>query len=164
MQVHLDTAVAKDAHMVAVGYGFDNSGKLVSPAEAKSYRCAMRNPEIRKRNLELLVSEFGSIAEVARQSGTSEKYLWQILNCVTYQGSGNSRAVGNSLAKKLENGCNKQPGWMDQPHDDEDLPDSAQRIIDATRQAVSAGRLSDTDAALIVAMLERMTGKPNGTP
>lgn len=61
------------------------------------------------------MGEFGSIAEVARQTGTAEAYLSQILNAVPLP-SGRPRGVGDALARKLESGCGKPASWMDHMH------------------------------------------------
>lgn len=72
--------------------------------------------DIRRKNLLALVKEFKTIAALAEISGTSEKYLSQILNC-TKLPSGATRNVGNTLARKLETGALRPPGWMDHDHE-----------------------------------------------
>lgn len=42
-------------------------------------------------------------------------YLSQILNGVK-SSTGKARGVGDKLARKLEEGCGKEVGWMDKPH------------------------------------------------
>jgi hypothetical protein len=74
--------------------------------------------DIRRKNLQTLVKEFKTIAALAEISGTSEKYLSQILNC-TKLPSGATRNVGNALARKLETGALRPPGWMDHDHEGE---------------------------------------------
>ncbi|AWL07663.1 peptidase S24 [Massilia oculi] len=42
-------------------------------------------------------------------------YLSQILNGAK-SSTGNARGIGDKLARKLEEGCGKEVGWMDRPH------------------------------------------------
>lgn len=106
---------AVDTHMVASSFPLINSYQLVLGAEAGSYRAPMNIRAIRVENLKLLVREFESIAEVARRGETSEKYLWQIIKGVVQRN--NPRSVGDALAARLEHGCDKPAGWMDQNHE-----------------------------------------------
>jgi SOS-response transcriptional repressor LexA len=71
--------------------------------------------QTRLKNLLTLISENKSMANVARLSDTSEKYLWQIVHERKLP-SGKTQGVGNNLARKLEAGCNKPAGWLDAPH------------------------------------------------
>lgn len=87
----------------------------VSSTVARGYRSPMTAKETRLANLRRLVAEFGSITAVAEASLTSEKYLWQILSGRPLP-SGTTRGVGDTLARKLEAGCQKPPGWMDTRH------------------------------------------------
>lgn len=75
----------------------------------------MTRNDIRLTNLRILVGEYLTIAAVAEASGTSEKYLSQILNASPLP-SGKPRQVGNNLARRLEEGCLKPVGWMDTDH------------------------------------------------
>lgn len=76
----------------------------------------MNRKEARLRNLLRLVDEYKTIAAVASASGTSEKYLGQILNGTPLK-SGKLRQIGDDLAQRLEDGCGKASGWMDADHD-----------------------------------------------
>lgn len=100
--------------MVATSIHSVNSYLLVPPREALSYPTDMRPKNIRRSNLELLVKEFGSIAEVARKAGTSEKYLSQILGKRVQRKT--ERGIGDTVAIKLETGCRKPIGWIDIYH------------------------------------------------
>ncbi len=71
--------------------------------------------QIRLANLQSLISEFGTVTEVGRLSGTSRIYLSQILTR-SASATGKSREVGTKLARKLEKGCGKPEGWMDINH------------------------------------------------
>jgi len=73
----------------------------------------MTRNDIRHANLLALVEEFGTIAAVASAANTSEKYLWQIIHKEPLP-SGKIRGIGNDVAEKLELGCGKFSGWLDQ--------------------------------------------------
>lgn len=95
----------------------------------------MKLKDIRRHNLSLLVSQFETIAAVADLAGTSEKYLSQIIN-QTLQGD-TARGLGDAVAAKLERGCNKPEGWMDQDHqavghDESPVKPLVERIIAMT--------------------------------
>jgi len=73
---------------------------------------------IRRRNLELLVEEFGTQSAVALNCQTSVSNLSHIL--IRYRKSnGKIVKMGATLARKIEAGCNKPVGWMDISHDDQ---------------------------------------------
>lgn len=76
----------------------------------------MKNDEIRLINLRSLIAEKGTIAAVADASGTAAAYLSQITTGNLLP-SGKPRVVGTRLARKLEIGCAKPDGWMDQHHE-----------------------------------------------
>lgn len=101
-------------HIVANSWLESNSYLLVPGEVAHSYSTHMRPKDIRRQNLLLLVSEFGTITEVAKRSGTSEKYLSQIINQVVQRNS--PRGMGDVVATKIEDGCGKYKGWIDEPH------------------------------------------------
>jgi SOS-response transcriptional repressor LexA len=71
--------------------------------------------ELRIENLRALVAEFKTADQVAKLAGTAPMYLSQILNGVKSK-TGTARGVGDALARKLEEGCGKEVGWMDRPH------------------------------------------------
>ena len=72
--------------------------------------------ELRLQNLRALVAEFKTAEAVAQMADTNAMYLSQILNGAK-SSAGNARGVGDKLARKLEEGCGKEVGWMDRPHD-----------------------------------------------
>ncbi len=72
--------------------------------------------EIRLDNLRLLISDFGTQDRVAELAGTSPVYLSQILNGAADSKTGKVRQIGDPLARKLEEGCGKETGWMDNIH------------------------------------------------
>lgn len=72
--------------------------------------------EIRRANLDLLAQEFGTIDLVAARSGTSPVYLSQIKHQAIDAKTGKTREMGTVVARKLDKGCGKMPGWMDTDH------------------------------------------------
>lgn len=74
-----------------------------------------KQERIRLQNLEYLIREAGSLAELARAAGSNSSYLSQVRN-QTKAPSGAPRRVGDELAEMLERGMGKPEGWMDEPH------------------------------------------------
>ena len=92
-----------------------------------------REQQIRLQNLELLVNEAGSAAQLARLVRTNSSYLSQVRHRM-HTPSGTPRGVGDQLAEKLERGMGKPEGWMDHPHledNPESTEDSTQRDEDS---------------------------------
>jgi len=75
----------------------------------------MTRNAIRLANLKHLVAEYGTITALAEASGTSEKYLGQLLNEAPLP-SGNHRKIGDHTVTKIETGCQLPVGWMDIDH------------------------------------------------
>jgi hypothetical protein len=71
--------------------------------------------QVRLRNLEILISEAGSAAKLARAAGTNSSYLSQVRNQLPTK-KGTPRSIGDELAEKLEKAMKKPQGWMDTPH------------------------------------------------
>jgi hypothetical protein len=69
--------------------------------------------QIRLANLEGLIKEMGTQERVAELGGTSSIYLSQIRNQALDVKTGKPRQMGDKMARKLEIGCKKAPGWMD---------------------------------------------------
>lgn len=97
----------------------------------------MRPKEIRTHNLSLLEEEFGSLAELSRLSGLSEKYLSQIKNKTKQRGT--IRGMGDRAAKQLEDGCGKAAGWIDQVH-------AREMVLHAVNAPVAKYDVSDAAA------------------
>lgn len=76
--------------------------------------------ELRLENLRALVAEFKTADAVAQRAATAPMYLSQILNGAK-SSTGRARGVGDTLARKLEQGCGKEMGWMDKPHGEQNL-------------------------------------------
>jgi SOS-response transcriptional repressor LexA len=74
-----------------------------------------KHDHIRLRNLELLILEAGTAAQLARIVGTNSSYLSQVRR-QTPTRKGTPRRVGDDLAEKLERGMGKPAGWMDETH------------------------------------------------
>lgn len=72
--------------------------------------------EIRLENLLLLIDEKGTQEAVAEAGGTSSVYLSQIKNRTPDKKTGKLRQMGDDMARKLEEGCKKERGWMDNVH------------------------------------------------
>ena len=77
---------------------------------------------IRLANLERLVREVGTAAELARRCKTSSAYISQLRR--GEDASGKQVPIGERIARKFEIGLNKPPGWLDSVHDGEDLAES----------------------------------------
>lgn len=75
----------------------------------------MNRKDIRHINLLALIAEYKTLTALAEAALTSEKYLWQVLHRIPLK-SGNPRQIGDRLAEKIEIGCGKPPGWMDNDH------------------------------------------------
>ena len=72
--------------------------------------------EIRLDNLTLLIEEFGSQDEIARRAGTSPVYISQLINRTPDFKTGKPRQVGDPMARRVEAGCEKEVGWLDNRH------------------------------------------------
>lgn len=70
--------------------------------------------QIRLQNLDRLVEEAGSAAELARRTESDPSYISQIRTRATY-GRGVTRRVGEKFARRLEQAMGKPLGWMDAP-------------------------------------------------
>lgn len=80
-----------------------------------NYRMSLHD-EIRYANLLLLINEAGSQIALASRCDTSEAYISQLYNKLPDSKTGNPKAVGNRLARKLEAGMHKPVNWMDLDH------------------------------------------------
>ncbi len=68
--------------------------------------------EIRKTNLLILIDEVGKKSAIAKLADTDPAYISQVLS----ENPKHSRNIGEDFARKLESGCGKPRGWMDQYH------------------------------------------------
>ncbi|MFK2876925.1 S24 family peptidase [Rhodanobacter hydrolyticus] len=67
---------------------------------------------IRRANLALLVQKYGSQAALSRHIGKDRNQINQWL------GKGSARDMDRETARMFEDKCEKERGWMDQPHDE----------------------------------------------
>jgi hypothetical protein len=67
-------------------------------------------------NLEILISEAGTAAELAARAGTSSSYLSQIRRRRLTPSGESERSFSPEMARRLELACSKPVGWMDEDH------------------------------------------------
>lgn len=75
--------------------------------------------EIRRENLNFLIEQYGSLANLNSVLGRSrtDGTLSQIRNAAINKSSGKRRAMGNAVAREIEKILNLGYGWMDIEHD-----------------------------------------------
>ena len=73
----------------------------------------MRNKDVRRNNLLILIEKFGKKSKLALASGTSADYISQIAN--------KHRDMGDAFAESLETGLNLPTGWMDDIHEEYEI-------------------------------------------
>ena len=78
----------------------------------------MENKEIRRKNLQILVAEFKTIAALADHTGIAAAYLSQLLN-QSPSANKTPRGMGGKTARKIEKKCGKPNGWMDTLHSED---------------------------------------------
>lgn len=75
--------------------------------------------EIRRANLLLLIEECGTgrgaAAKLATVTGVKAPMISQYSRAVKGK-SGKPRAMGSEVARQMEHGMGKEPGWMDMDH------------------------------------------------
>ena len=86
---------------------------------------------LRIQNLELLITEAGTLEKVASQAGTSSVYLSQVRNGAPDQKTGRPRELGTRMARRLEAAFFKPEGWMDAPQSQAREVDSSFVLADA---------------------------------
>nr|MCH9698580.1 S24 family peptidase [Gammaproteobacteria bacterium] len=77
----------------------------------------------RLENLERLIIEAGSAEKLAKLADTNSSYLSQVRRQRNTE-SGTPRGIGDVLAVKLETGMGKPLGWMDEPHEPQNQPNT----------------------------------------
>lgn len=85
--------------------------------------------EIRLENLAALIAEKGTQEAVAEAGCTSSVYLSQIKNRTPDKKTGKLRQMGDDMARKLEQGCGKERGWMDNNHTAPLVYQTAQTVV-----------------------------------
>ncbi len=92
--------------------------------------------EIRRRNLDLLIEEFSSQANIAHICKVSVAYLCHIRTQARKK-TGKVATMGSELARKLEQGLGKPVGWMDIAHDNElEIVQLYNKMTDEMRDAL----------------------------
>lgn len=76
----------------------------------KKLEIIMDVQEIRRLNLEYLISITGDLKRVAEKSDLNADYLSQVRSKVT------NKNMGNNAARSIEKGFGKERGWMDRLH------------------------------------------------
>lgn len=101
--------------------------------------------DVRHRNLLALIAEAGTAAKLARATGVPAAYISQVKKRALTP-SGKPRAIGDDVARQLEDGMGKPVGWLDQA----ELSPAERDLIALFR------RLSDDGRAYAVARLSRL--------
>lgn len=146
---------------------------------AKRYCAGMRGDAIRQVRLDNLrrLRERYTLERIAERSGTNAVYLSQIANEAMRQGGKRPRSLSDAYAAKIEQGLGLPEGWMDQPHDLDQPPNTPapptpdpaallplatprsrsalERIVDAARD----GRLTDDDMELLAQIARRIAAR-----
>lgn len=122
----------------------------------------MKIQDVRYQNLHALLTEMGgNQAELARRTRTNAAYINQIIN-KSLLPSGKVRAVGERLARKLEQAYQKPDGWMDTPNTTtfqlaEPTTIYESHSAELTRLISIARKLSREQLGMICKMLEGLT-------
>lgn len=75
--------------------------------------------EIRRKNLELLIREHGSLTAFAAAIERSDSQVSQWVNASVNSGTGNPRGMRSDSCRRIETMTHKPKGWMDAPHDED---------------------------------------------
>ncbi len=67
--------------------------------------------DIRKNNLEMLASQYGTPAALADKADTNPRYISEVLE------GDNEKGMGDLLARQIEKNLNLEFGWMDTEHE-----------------------------------------------
>jgi phage repressor protein C with HTH and peptisase S24 domain len=86
------------------------------------------NDEIRRDNLLIAISRFGTASALAKEVDTAAAYLSQIKNQQPDSKTGKPKAMGDDLARKIEHALKEPEGWMDADHNltESGVPNNAQ--------------------------------------
>lgn len=127
--------------------------------------------DIRRANLEALIQEYGTLEAVAAKGSTSSVYLSQIRNSAKDAKTGRPRQMGDKMARALERGCGKPPGWMDADHSGQPPviydPEAGSGMTLAAAIAYLGRRLQDVDAMdrrAVLEMLRVLETRPADAP
>lgn len=91
--------------------------------------------DIRHRNLLVLLDEAGSAKKLSDRTGVPAAYISQLRHRAKTP-AGKPRGIGDDVARQLESGMGKFPGWMDSG----DLSPSERELLDAFRALSEGGQ------------------------
>lgn len=117
--------------------------------------------EIRLDNLRLLIDEIGTQERVAELAETSPVYLSQILNGAADSKTGKVRQIGDPLARKLESGCGKELGWLDNVHRPADWSSTQRAMVMEAMEHMTPWQVAQT-VKVVAALSEQPPKKSNG--
>ena len=72
--------------------------------------------EIRRTNLQTLVSEYGGVGKLAEVIGKDQSQLSQWINASINSGTGKPRGIRSSTCRHIEEKCGKPIGWLEEDH------------------------------------------------
>lgn len=102
--------------------------------------------EIRRQNLIALRAQEGTFSGIAAKVDTDPNYLSQISS-----GDGKHN-MGYRMARRLEKACGKPVGWMDVPHEDDEIEQDLSAIGRIAR------RMDKTQRRQLISFMESMSG------
>ncbi len=79
--------------------------------------------------------ERGAIQKLAEKVPCSHSQLSQLKTKAKHSKTGKPRNIGPSMARKIETAAKKDRGWLDVPHDSEDLEAKVTRLVGAALDA-----------------------------
>lgn len=104
------------------------------------------NEEIRRENLIQLISEFGGEPKLAEVYGCTEANIKTMARGYKDSKSGTPKGIGSAAARKFEEKCGKERGWMDHDHSDPALELFMKMSAELRTQAIRASS-KDTEPA-----------------
>lgn len=120
---------------------------------ATLYNCRMMtNAEIRRRNLDVLISEAGGVSKFAEvlQKDVAQVSQWR--NASLNSKTKRPRGISDDMCREFERLFNRETGWMDHYH-----PDAPNEMIEVTpneRKLIERYRASPTTRLLVGQALE----------
>lgn len=105
--------------------------------------------EIRRQNLIALRRQEGTFSGIAAKVDTDPNYLSQISS-----GDGKHN-MGYRMARRLEKACGKPVGWMDVPHEDDEIEQDLSAIGRIAR------RMNQTQRRRLIKLMESISDANN---